>query len=118
MPFAFRAEDEARDGRDADRVEKGARGGDRVGAERGRNPGKEVQGRPWRFSEDTLDAPGVPAFRGEHNVEVFAELGLSRQEIQRSIDAGMLIEHQHQAPLTASPQAAAPAAAGNEVALQ
>ena len=57
-----------------------------------------LQGRPWRFSEDTLDAPGVPAFRGEHNVEVFSEMGLSRQEIQRSIDAGMLIEHQSSTP--------------------
>jgi crotonobetainyl-CoA:carnitine CoA-transferase CaiB-like acyl-CoA transferase len=61
-----------------------------------------LQGRPWRFSDDTLDAPGAPAFRGEHNVEVFTQLGFSRQEIQRSIDAGMLIEHQPSAPPVAA----------------
>jgi crotonobetainyl-CoA:carnitine CoA-transferase CaiB-like acyl-CoA transferase len=69
-----------------------------------------LQGRPWRFSDDTLDAPGAPAFRGEHNVEVFAELGLSRQEIQKSIDAGMLIEHLHQSPSVAHHAVAAPVA--------
>ncbi|WP_280155793.1 CoA transferase [Piscinibacter sp. XHJ-5] len=65
-----------------------------------------LQGRPWRFSEDGLSAPGLPAFRGEHNAEVFAELGLSRQEIQHSIDAGMLIEHSHATPPAPSPAGA------------
>jgi crotonobetainyl-CoA:carnitine CoA-transferase CaiB-like acyl-CoA transferase len=70
-----------------------------------------LQGRPWRFSEDRLDPPRAPAFRGEHNVEVFAEAGVSREEIERSIAAGMLVEHAHQAPPLPLPAAAAAVAA-------
>ncbi len=65
-----------------------------------------LQGRPWRFSDDVLEPPGLPALRGEHNVEVFAELGLSRQEIERSIEVGMLIEHQSPSPVVAVAKAA------------
>jgi CoA:oxalate CoA-transferase len=32
-----------------------------------------MPGVPWRFSESTLPAPGVPAFQGEHNVELLTE---------------------------------------------
>lgn len=52
----------------------------------------QLHGRPWRFSEDTLDAPTPPAFRGEHNAQVFASLGMSQQEIEASARAGMLLE--------------------------
>jgi crotonobetainyl-CoA:carnitine CoA-transferase CaiB-like acyl-CoA transferase len=66
----------------------------------------KLQGRPWRFSEDRLDPPGLPAFRGEHNFEVFSEAGFSREEIERSVKTGILVEHQH---LTAPRTSPAPA---------
>ncbi len=68
-----------------------------------------LQGRPWRFSEDVLSPPGIPAFRGEHNVEVFTELGLSSDEIGRSIAAGMLVEHQFLAGTAALVEPSPPA---------
>jgi len=58
----------------------------------------KLQGRPWRFSEDKLDPPGLPAFRGEHNLEVFSEVGFSREEIEQSVKAGVLVEHPHLTP--------------------
>lgn len=64
-----------------------------------------LHGRPWRFSEDTLDPPGLPAFRGEHNAEVFAGLGMSAQEIDALTSAGMLVEHQRSSPLVPAHQA-------------
>ena len=57
-----------------------------------------LHGRPWRFSSDTLDAPSAPAFRGEHNADVFAELGMSMSEIDALVEAGALVEHPHQRP--------------------
>lgn len=62
-----------------------------------------LQGRPWRFSSDALDPPGLPAFRGEHNVEVFSELGFSPEQIQQSKADGILLEQ----PLVAQPAKAA-----------
>src|SRR5216683_904038 len=35
-----------------------------------------LPGRPWRFSGERLAPLGEPAFQGEHNRAVFAELGL------------------------------------------
>src|SRR5580698_9526100 len=32
-----------------------------------------MPGPPWRFSDATLPPPGIPAFQGEHNVELLAE---------------------------------------------
>jgi CoA:oxalate CoA-transferase len=32
-----------------------------------------MPGPPWRFSESTLPPPGIPAFQGEHNVELLME---------------------------------------------
>ena len=32
-----------------------------------------MPGAPWRFSESVLPAPGIPAFQGEHNVEILSE---------------------------------------------
>src|SRR5690606_7615598 len=35
-----------------------------------------VPGPPWRFSAGAAEPPGEPAFQGEHNREVFRELGM------------------------------------------
>ncbi|QKG70650.1 CaiB/BaiF CoA transferase family protein [Erythrobacter mangrovi] len=40
-----------------------------------------LPGRPWRFSESALDAPGAPAFQGEHNDAICRELGFSEIQI-------------------------------------
>jgi crotonobetainyl-CoA:carnitine CoA-transferase CaiB-like acyl-CoA transferase len=32
-----------------------------------------MPGVPWRFSSATLPPPGIPAFQGEHNIELLAE---------------------------------------------
>jgi len=32
-----------------------------------------MPGPPWRFSESKLPPPGIPAFQGEHNVELLTE---------------------------------------------
>jgi hypothetical protein len=37
----------------------------------------KLPGRPWHFSRDELTPIGTPAFQGEHNREVFRELGVS-----------------------------------------
>src|SRR6267142_1767612 len=47
-----------------------------------RNGGSyRLSGRPWRFSGERLALLGEPAFQGEHNRAVFAELGLRDEEI-------------------------------------
>ena len=57
-----------------------------------RNGGSyRLPGRPWHFSGEQLDPLGVPAFQGEHNHEVFAELGLSEAEIDRYVGSGALV---------------------------
>jgi crotonobetainyl-CoA:carnitine CoA-transferase CaiB-like acyl-CoA transferase len=50
-----------------------------------------LPGRPWRFSTDTLEPLGSPAFQGEHNVEVCTELGLTTDQISRLQESGALI---------------------------
>lgn len=40
-----------------------------------------MPGPPWRFSESTLPSPGIPAFQGEHNVELLME---------RKVDAALI----------------------------
>jgi len=52
-----------------------------------------LPGRPWRFSEDVLEPSGPPAFQGEHNGEVLAELGYSRDEVARMREAAALVDH-------------------------
>lgn len=52
-----------------------------------------LPGRPWRFSADELASTGLPAFQGEHNVEVFSELGVSDAELRRLADEGVLVAH-------------------------
>ena len=72
-----------------------------------RNGGEyRLPGRPWHFSDDQLTPIGTPAFQGEHNREVFGELGLSDEELQRLSDAGVLVTHpraRQQKPATESP---------------
>ena len=53
----------------------------------------KLPGRPWRFSRDELTPIGTPAFQGEHNREVFGELGLSEAELQRLSETGALVTH-------------------------
>jgi len=52
-----------------------------------------LPGRPWHFSEETLAPAGIPAFQGEHNFEVFEELGLSEAELHGLADSGVLVSH-------------------------
>jgi Predicted acyl-CoA transferases/carnitine dehydratase len=52
-----------------------------------------LPGRPWHFSRDELTPIGTPAFQGEHNREVFAELGVSEPELRRLSEAGVLVTH-------------------------
>jgi crotonobetainyl-CoA:carnitine CoA-transferase CaiB-like acyl-CoA transferase len=52
-----------------------------------------LPGRPWRFSGEQLTPIGTPAFQGEHNIEVFGELGICEVELQRLMDAGVLVTH-------------------------
>ncbi|CAG2150805.1 Acetyl-CoA:oxalate CoA-transferase [Cupriavidus yeoncheonensis] len=41
-----------------------------------------MPGTPWRFSGATLPAPGVPAFQGEHNIELLTERNIDPATIQ------------------------------------
>ena len=50
-----------------------------------------VPGPPWRFSRDTLEPAGAPAFQGEHNCSVFTQLGLTADEIDRHVRSGALV---------------------------
>ncbi|HUN53062.1 MAG TPA: CoA transferase [Candidatus Sulfotelmatobacter sp.] len=50
-----------------------------------------LPGRPWHFSTDELAPLGTPAFQGEHNRAVFAELGLSDAEVERHVASGVLV---------------------------
>lgn len=50
-----------------------------------------LPGRPWRFSEHELEPLGPPAFQGEHNSEVFAEVGLTDAELQAHLTTGALV---------------------------
>jgi CoA:oxalate CoA-transferase len=42
-----------------------------------------MPGAPWRFSDATLPPPGIPAFQGEHNVELLTE---------HNVDPGLIEE--------------------------
>ena len=52
-----------------------------------------MPGRPWHFSRDELTPIGTPAFQGEHNKEVFRELGVSEAELQQLSETGALVSH-------------------------
>jgi crotonobetainyl-CoA:carnitine CoA-transferase CaiB-like acyl-CoA transferase len=49
-----------------------------------------IPGRPWHFSSSRLDHPGEPAFQGEHNLEILAELGYCEADIDRFLTNGAL----------------------------
>jgi crotonobetainyl-CoA:carnitine CoA-transferase CaiB-like acyl-CoA transferase len=53
----------------------------------------KLPGRPWHFSRDELTPIGTPAFQGEHNREVFSELGVSEPELQGLFEIGALVAH-------------------------
>src|SRR5271168_1543102 len=52
-----------------------------------------LPGRPWHFSKDELTPIGTPAFQGEHNREVFRELGVGETELQKLAETGALVTH-------------------------
>ena len=57
-----------------------------------RNGGSyRLPGRPWRFSRERLAPLGEPAFQGEHNRAVFAELGFSDEQIRGYVASGALV---------------------------
>jgi len=59
-----------------------------------RNGGEyRLPGRPWRFSHEELTPIGTPAFQGEHNLEVFRELGVSEGELAELKSSGALVSH-------------------------
>jgi len=66
-----------------------------------------LPGRPWRFSAEELTQIGMPAFQGEHNYEVFSELGVSDAELKRLTEAGVLVSHRRalQPEIVAKPEA-------------
>ncbi|OAJ54971.1 formyl-CoA transferase [Paraburkholderia ginsengiterrae] len=41
-----------------------------------------MPGPPWRFSTATLPSPGIPAFQGEHNIELLSERNVDPATIQ------------------------------------
>ncbi|OZI18926.1 CoA transferase [Bordetella genomosp. 9] len=52
----------------------------------------KLHGHPWRFSDDDLPAePREPAFRGEHNAEVLAMMGLDDGQIREYAQRGMFL---------------------------
>jgi crotonobetainyl-CoA:carnitine CoA-transferase CaiB-like acyl-CoA transferase len=53
----------------------------------------KLNGLPWHFSQDVPDPLSEPALRGEHNAEVFGELGYSEAEILDYAAQGVLVEH-------------------------
>jgi CoA:oxalate CoA-transferase len=50
-----------------------------------------MPGSPWRFSGATLPKPGIPAFQGEHNVELLAERGVDPALIQKLRERQILL---------------------------
>jgi hypothetical protein len=53
----------------------------------------KLNGLPWHFSEDVPDPLTEPSLRGEHNAQVFAELGYTETEIREYTARGILVEH-------------------------
>ena len=57
-----------------------------------RNGGRyRLPGWPWHFSREQLEPLGEPAFQGEHNRVVFAEIGLSDEQIDGYAASGALV---------------------------
>jgi hypothetical protein len=53
---------------------------------------------------DELTPIGTPAFQGEHNREVFGELGVSETELQRLSETGALVTHRRAIQPDAAPK--------------
>jgi crotonobetainyl-CoA:carnitine CoA-transferase CaiB-like acyl-CoA transferase len=51
-----------------------------------------LPGRPWRFSRERLAPLSEPAYQGEHNRGVFAELGFSDEQIDGYAASGALVD--------------------------
>jgi crotonobetainyl-CoA:carnitine CoA-transferase CaiB-like acyl-CoA transferase len=64
-----------------------------------------LPGRPWHFSAEELTPIGTPAFQGEHNAEVFRELGIGEAELNRLAEAGVLVAHRRVREAEARPPA-------------
>jgi len=50
-----------------------------------------MPGNPWRFSKATLPPPGLPAFQGEHNLELLTERNMDRGYIQQLREKRVLL---------------------------
>ena len=50
-----------------------------------------IHGYQWRFSDDELGMRSAPAFRCEHNEQVFREVGLADIEIHNAVETGILV---------------------------
>ncbi|QBR01394.1 CaiB/BaiF CoA transferase family protein [Paraburkholderia pallida] len=50
-----------------------------------------MPGSPWRFSGATLPAPGIPAFQGEHNIELLTERNVDPALIQELRERRILL---------------------------
>lgn len=50
-----------------------------------------IPGHPWKFSDAELVAPGLPAFQGEHNVEICKSVGLKDKQIAALQENGTLV---------------------------
>jgi crotonobetainyl-CoA:carnitine CoA-transferase CaiB-like acyl-CoA transferase len=53
-----------------------------------------VPGHPWHFSESVLDETSPPAFQGEHNDLILADLGFTENEIAAFAMTNMLVRGQ------------------------
>jgi crotonobetainyl-CoA:carnitine CoA-transferase CaiB-like acyl-CoA transferase len=74
-----------------------------------RNGGEyRLPGRPWHFSGEELTPIGRPAFQGEHNFEVFGELGVDKAELTRLAEQGVLVTHPRARPEAAAKPATTP----------
>jgi crotonobetainyl-CoA:carnitine CoA-transferase CaiB-like acyl-CoA transferase len=67
-----------------------------------------LPGRPWHFSGEELTPIGRPAFQGEHNFEVFGELGVDKAELTRLAEQGVLVTHPRARPEAAAKPATTP----------
>jgi crotonobetainyl-CoA:carnitine CoA-transferase CaiB-like acyl-CoA transferase len=76
-----------------------------------------LPGRPWRFSREQLAPLGDPAFQGEHNRNVFGELGLSDGQIDGYIASGALVSVPIPAPVRDDASGAEPMAKVNRALL-
>ena len=48
---------------------------------------------PWEFSKSELPGPGLAPFQGEHNMEVFDQLGVNKIQVEKLLKKGALIDN-------------------------